>query len=276
MDGSGIQDTNWLARILQAAAFHNETEPSTSSQSMDRQNLKFHSAGRTHVGKVRTCNEDAFVERGAVGLWVVSDGMGGLRSGDVASGMIVEALKNVQPTNGAVLSDGKVRETIGRVNEELLRRGMEQSGRGTMGATVTVLLANGNNFTCLWAGDSRAYRLRNGKLEQLTRDHRYIQELLDAGVISELEARQHPKRHVITRAIGVEPTVKLDKVDGVIEPGDIFLLSTDGVTAVCDDEDLTQMIGSAESLEAACDEIVNVCLAGGAPDNLTLILIAVS
>lgn len=240
---------------------------------MDSPILKFHSAGRTNVGKVRTCNEDAFIERGAVGLWAVSDGMGGLRSGDVASGLIVDALQTVQPANGTALSHGKIRETIGRVNEELLRRGAEKTGRGTMGATVTVLLVEGNKFVCLWAGDSRLYRLRNGELKQLTRDHRYIQELLDAGAITELEARQHPKRHVITRAIGVEPTVKLDASEGTIEPGDLYMLSTDGVTAVCDDEDLTQMLTSATSLDDACDEIVSVCLEGGAPDNLTLVLV---
>jgi serine/threonine-protein phosphatase Stp1 len=243
---------------------------------MDVQDLKFHSAGRTHVGKVRTCNEDAFIDRGSVGLWAVSDGMGGLRSGDVASGMIVSALEKLEPANSGSLSDGRVRETLGRVNEELRKIGAGQEGRGTMGATVTALLVNGNKFNCLWAGDSRAYRLRNGRLEQLTRDHRYVQELLDAGVIGEMAARQHPKRHVITRAIGVEATVKLDSVDGDIRAGDIFMLSTDGVTAVCDDEDLRQMISSSANLDAACDEIVSVCLAGGAPDNLTLVLIAVS
>ena len=202
--------------------------------------------------------------------------MGGLRSGDVASGLIVSALSELQPANGVPVSDGKVREAIGRVNDELLRRGAGKADRGTMGTTVTVFFVNGENFHCLWAGDSRLYRLRQGELKQLTRDHRYIQELLDAGVIGEMEARQHPKRHVITRAVGVERTVRLDATDGTIERGDIYLLATDGVTSICDDDELTEIITAARDLDSACERIVELCLEQGAPDNLTLVLVSVS
>jgi len=202
--------------------------------------------------------------------------MGGLRSGDVASGLIVTAFSELQSANGTSVSDGKVREAVGRVNDELIRRAAAQSDRGTMGTTVTAFFVDGDKFRCLWAGDSRLYRLRKGAITQLTRDHRYIQELLDVGVITEMEAKQHPKRHVITRAIGVDSTVRLDAVDGTIEPGDIYILTTDGVTGISDDDDLTEMVTSASSLESACDTIVAHCLENGAPDNLTMILISVS
>jgi serine/threonine protein phosphatase PrpC len=222
---------------------------------------------------VRSCNEDAFVVRDATRLWAVSDGMGGLHSGDVASGLVVSALGELQPANGKGLSEFLLRQSLHRANEELFRRGASQAERGPMGATVTVITSNGQDFFCLWAGDSRLYRLRTGKLTQLTRDHRYIQELLDAGVIREAEARQHPKRHVITRAIGVEKDLKLDIVSGTLEKGDVFMLATDGVTSVCTDEELADIIGASPTLDSAAEAVVERCLSEGAPDNLTIVLV---
>src|SRR5262249_4807337 len=117
--------------------------------------------------------------------------------------------------------------------EDLFHRGAAKSRNNTMGATVTVLGVENNGYFCVWAGDSRLYRFHDGALVQVTRDHRYIQELLDSGVLSELEAEYHPRRSVITRAVGVDAALKLDSREGPIAAGDIFLLATDGVTGVC-------------------------------------------
>ncbi len=141
-----------------------------------------------------------------------------------------------------------------------------------MGATVTVLGSDGKNFFCLWAGDSRLYLLRNGKLTQLTRDHRFIQDLLDSGRITEAEARKHPRRNVITRAVGVAKELELEGCDGKIEPNDTFLLVTDGVTGACTDEEIMTAI-AGKPFDDAADELVRRCLDHGAPDNLTLLLI---
>ena len=230
--------------------------------------MTFHSVSRTHTGLVRSHNEDALVERSDVGLWAVSDGMGGHAAGDVASGLVVTALRGLPKERISPLG---ISQALEGVNDDLLARTAGAQDR-TMGATVTVLCSDGVNFFCLWAGDSRLYRLSKGKLVQLTRDHRFVQDLLDSGRITEDEARTHPRRNVITRAVGVAKELELDGCDGKIEPGDVFVLVTDGVTGACtDDEILTALSG--KSFDAAADDIVRRCLDHGAPDNLTLLLI---
>lgn len=231
--------------------------------------MKFRSVSRTHTGLVRSHNEDALVERSDIGLWAVSDGMGGHAAGDVASGLVVAAIRQLSRDQ---LSPDGLRQTLEAVNDDLLARSSAGGQDRTMGATVTVLGSDGKNFFCLWAGDSRLYLLRNGKLSQLTRDHRFIQDLLDTGRITEAEARKHPRRNVITRAVGVAKELELDGCDGKIEPNDTFLLVTDGVTGACTDEEIVAAI-SGKTFDDAADELVRRCLDHGAPDNLTLLLI---
>ena len=142
-----------------------------------------------------------------------------------------------------------------------------------MGATVTVFGVEAKNYFCLWAGDSRLYLFRGGRLTQLTRDHRYVQALIDSGLLNEQEAENHPRRSVITRAVGVEPELKLDQCEGLIETGDVFLLVTDGVSGVCKDEEIADVLCRYD-MEEAADMIVERCLQHGAPDNLSLVLVA--
>ena len=231
--------------------------------------MNFRSVSRTHTGLVRSHNEDALVERSDVGLWAVSDGMGGHAAGDVASGLVVAAMRQLARDR---VSPGGIREALEAVNDDLLARSSAGGQDRTMGATVTVLGSDGMNFFCLWAGDSRLYLLRNGKLTQLTRDHRFIQDLLDSGRITEAEARKHPRRNVITRAVGVAKELELDGCDGKVEADDTFLLVTDGVTGACTDEEIVTSI-SGKPFEDAADDLVRRCLDHGAPDNLTLLLI---
>src|SRR5262245_20765677 len=230
--------------------------------------MTFRSVSRTHTGLVRSHNEDALVERTEVGLWAVSDGMGGHAAGDVGSGIVVTALGELPKDRISPLG---ISQTLDAVNSDLLARTSGAQDR-TMGATVTVLCSDGVNFFCLWAGDSRLYCLRKGKLTQLTRDHRFVQDLIDSGRITEDEARTHPRRNVITRAVGVAKELELDGCDGKIEPGDVFVLVTDGVTGACTDDEIKTAL-KAKSFDAAADDIVRRCLDHGAPDNLTLLLI---
>ncbi len=232
---------------------------------------EFLSVGRTHAGTVRAHNEDSLIERGDAGLWAVSDGMGGHMAGDVASAVVIQWLGRAQRQNGTPFID-VVKDAIASANEELHRKGTSVSTAKTMGATVTVLGAEGSRFFCLWAGDSRLYRLREGTLTRLTRDHRYIQDLLDTGILLESDAETHPKRNVITRAVGIDAEVKLDTCEGEIRSGDVFLLATDGVTGVCKDRELAEILGKA-GLKEAADQIVALCLKRGAPDNLSLVLV---
>ena len=231
----------------------------------------FQSVGRTHPGAVRPHNEDALIERSEIGLWAVSDGMGGHLAGDVASALVIEQLRKVTRQAGGQFIDA-VRGAIGAANRELYEKGSLVSAATTMGATVVALGSEDGRFFCLWAGDSRAYRLRNGEFVRITRDHRYIQDLLDSGVLKESEAETHPRRNVITRAVGIESDVKLDVAEGEVQAGDLFLLASDGVTGVCKDAELAEILKTPD-LNAAADKIVALCLDRGAPDNLSLILV---
>jgi serine/threonine protein phosphatase Stp1 len=231
--------------------------------------MTFRSVSRTHKGLVRSHNEDAFVERSDAGLWAVADGMGGHAAGDVASGLVAAALQQIPNDR---ISPGEIGRSLKTVNADLLARSAAESADRTMGATVTVLGSDGGSFFCVWAGDSRLYRLRNGKLSQLTRDHRFIQDLLDAGRITEDEARKHPRRNVITRAVGVAQDLLLETCEGTFETNDVFLLVTDGVTGACTDQEILTAV-SGKPFDEAADDLVSRCLAHGAPDNLTLLLI---
>jgi serine/threonine protein phosphatase PrpC len=198
--------------------------------------------------------------------------MGGHAAGDVASALIVESMRRLSRPNGEMSFIKSVYDALAGANKELHRLSAGMAPNTTMGATVTVLGTNEGKFFCLWAGDSRLYRFSGGRLTQLTRDHRYVQELMDAGTLDEEEALSHPLRNVITRAVGIDPDLRLDRCEGTILAGDIFLLVTDGVTSVCSNEELAAML-VGQAIENSADAIMNVCLKRGAPDNLSLILI---
>jgi serine/threonine protein phosphatase PrpC len=233
---------------------------------------QFRSAGRTHKGLVRRKNEDAVLALDAVKLWAVCDGLGGHAYGEIASRLIVEMLalnSNHEPTQSRQTEIGKV---LRDANLELCRRNA-LTPRDAMGSTVAALAVDGDRFFCWWAGDSRVYRLGSNNLTRLTHDHRYVQLLLDAGELSEAEAASHPQRNVVTRAMGIEPDLTIDRFEGTVESGDTFVLITDGISACLSDDEIAQM-SRASDLERAADEIVNLCLERGAPDNLSLVLVS--
>ena len=160
---------------------------------------RFLSWATTHVGTVRSHNEDALVDRPDLGLWAVADGAGGHARGDVASRMIVEALEAIPPDLSAADVLSEVRRRVTEAHDTL--RGDPDAGEHDISAsTVVVMIARGDHYACLWAGDSRAYLLRDGQMSQITRDHSLVQEMVDAGVITADEAETHPSANVITRA----------------------------------------------------------------------------
>lgn len=231
--------------------------------------LKFLSVARSHIGHVRTLNEDAYLNRPDAGLWAVADGMGGHARGDVASARVVDALGAINAFGSAYAFRDSVNRAVGEVSAALFA----ESGDDAMGSTVVALLAHRGHFACLWAGDSRAYLYRNGVLRRLTRDHSMVQEMVDAGALSPAEAAVHPKANIITRAVGVQPRISLDAECGAILPGDRFLLCSDGLSGAVGDRTLSEIVRRAP-LEWAAQSLVDHALAAGGRDNVTVVLIA--
>ena len=237
--------------------------------------LIFESAARTHVGLVRKLNEDNYCDRLDVGLWAVADGMGGHQAGEVASGLIVEGLAQVDDVSSGYAFLDDVRGSIQRVNRTLIAKAAVMAPGSLIGSTVVVLLAFAGHYACLWAGDSRGYLLRDGRFEQITRDHSRIQELIDSGSLSRTEARSYARSNVITRAVGVTDRLALDMHQGPLEPGDLFLLCSDGLTGMLDDREIADIL-LEPSLDAAADTLVARTLQRGAKDNVTVVLVRCS
>ena len=234
--------------------------------------MRFDVVSRTHVGLKRKINEDNLLVRPDMGLFVVADGMGGHQAGEVASGLIVERLGALDPAADRPVD--RTLDVLGKVNRELRARA-RNCGSQLIGSTVVGLLLDGTGFHCLWAGDSRAYRLRGQSFDLLTRDHSLVQELVDAGMLEPEQAHDHPNGNMITRAVGASDELRIDVVEGDLAPGDIVLLASDGVTRVISDTELARALASPAPLAETADGLVWTVLARGAPDNLTLVLLRV-
>ncbi|WP_294279609.1 protein phosphatase 2C domain-containing protein [uncultured Sphingomonas sp.] len=233
--------------------------------------LRLVSTATTHPGLVRRVNEDRHCERPQDGLWVVADGMGGHAHGDWAAHAVVQALEGVElpaDFDAAVqtVADG-VHSANRRIWAEAQRR--EQQ----MGSTVVALLIRDDRFAALWVGDSRAYLLRDAMLVPLTRDHSQVQEMVDRGLIAPEDAAHHPRGHVLARAIGVGARIAVDVVADSVEPGDRFLLCSDGLSGPVVDEELRQSLSRSSPSEAV-EALLAQALARGAPDNVTAIVVA--
>jgi serine/threonine protein phosphatase PrpC len=231
--------------------------------------FKFLSVGLTHVGAVRTLNEDALLNRPDLGLWAVADGMGGHSRGDVASARIVAALNEVDAFGSAYAFRDGVAKALRDVNRHLFSESIEDMS----GATVVTLMAHEGHYACLWAGDSRAYLYRAGALKRLTRDHSLVQDLVDAGAISDAEASGHPKANVITRAVGAHSTLGLSDAFGALQHDDHFLLCSDGLHTAVGDAAIAIAMQRAP-LEATAHALINQALAAGGKDNISVVLIA--
>ena len=233
------------------------------------------SISRTDCGRVRTVNQDAFFASDGAGFWVVSDGMGGHAAGEIASALVVDRLKMIAHSTGQAITKELVKLSIREANRDLREQSAASGLKLAMGATVAVLGTNGSQYFCLWAGDSRIYRLRAHGLTQLTRDHRYVQRLVDTGALRAEAARNHPRRNILTRAVGLEKDIVIDECEGIIASGDVFLVVTDGVTDVCSDDEIATILRCPDFTNAA-DQIVLRCNEKGAPDNLAFVLVRVT
>lgn len=234
--------------------------------------MAFDCVSRTHVGLKRRVNEDALMTRPERGLWAVADGMGGHEAGDVASGKIADALQQLPIVYDIDELIDTAASALKAVNHELIQLARGDGLPRTIGSTVVAVAIAGAEMRCLWAGDSRAYRLRAGRLVQLTQDHSLVQELVNAGMLRPDEAPDHPQANVVTRAVGVSETVRLEIATGDAQAGDLFLLASDGLTRVVPDHDLVEEMATG-TLDAIADRLVELVLQRGAPDNVSLILV---
>jgi len=231
----------------------------------------FQTVSRTHVGLIRTLNEDSHLVRPELGLWAVADGMGGHQAGEVASRAIVEALAELDGFASGFAHLNAVRARLESVNRDLIAHAATLSPGAVIGSTVVALVAHEDHYACVWAGDSRAYLNRGGVLMRVTQDHSLVQELIDAGALDEQEARKRRISNVITRAVGAAPILELSETHGDIRPGDVFLLCSDGLSGLVEDQELGAML-AGEDLDAVADDLLGLSLARGAKDNITLVL----
>jgi protein phosphatase/serine/threonine-protein phosphatase Stp1 len=229
----------------------------------------------THAGTKRKHNEDTWVDRPDLGIWAVADGAGGHQAGEYASGLIAEALDSVPPELSASELLGEVRFRIAATHKALREEAERRGGNTMIASTLVALLARGEHFACLWAGDSRAYMLRDGELRQITRDHSLVQELVDAGSIAPEDAEKHPHANIITRAVGADiEDLVLDKVSGRLQPGDRFLLCSDGVCKTVPFEQLAELLRSDNGVPAP-QSLIAAALALDVTDNVTAVAIEV-
>ncbi len=235
--------------------------------------MRFASWATSHVGTVREMNEDRFLCRPDLGLWIVADGAGGHEAGEFASGLIVSDLNGLPADLSGAQLLSEVRLTIGRTHQAL-RDEAARRGDRMIASTIAVLILRDRYFACLWAGDSRIYRLRDGNLQQLTRDHSVVQELIDEGRLTEEQAKTHPHANIITLAIGADcESVMLDKVIGQIEPQDRYLLCSDGLCKIVSAEEITAILG-APDVSIAPDMLIAAALAHRGDDNVTAVVVA--
>jgi protein phosphatase len=246
-------------------------EVPTPLAGLNEAGFRFSTGAASDVGRVRAENEDSLVVRPDLGVWAVADGMGGYEAGRFASTTVTALIDTVGPAASASDLLARFEERILRANDTLRRFG-DENGIGTFGTTVVALLVAERHFGCLWCGDSRAYLVRGGAIRQVSRDHTEVQELLDSGRITPQEAASW-SRSVITRAIGVVDLPMVDLEQGPVEDGDIFVLCSDGLTGLVGDDEILDAVRSHPPQEA-CDRLVAATLERGAPDNVTVVVVA--
>lgn len=238
--------------------------------------MKLTSAAGTHVGLIRPQNEDSYLC--AEPLFVVADGLGGHAAGEVASALVVERLTNLEIADQTSPEEAgrQLAEAVRDANRQIHQSATEDPEHAGMGTTVTAAVAIGDQLCFAHVGDSRGYLWRSGELQQITEDHTPVQRAVRAGVISAEEALQHPSRHVLAQAVGLDIDVEVDTPVVSLQAGDRVILCTDGLTDPVPDTDMQRLLGGFDSAQATLDGLITAALNGGGPDNVTIVVIDVS
>ena len=246
-------------------------------------------ASATHTGMVRAHNEDSICTDASIGLAVLADGMGGYNAGEVASGIAVALItketrdtvlrippNEIDAETGELMAQRILQTVIAKANASIYQAANSQPQYAGMGTTLVVALLCDNQATVAHIGDSRLYRLRDGALDQITRDHSLLQEQIDSGMISKEMARRSQNKNLVTRAVGIEPEVEADVNTFEVREGDMFLLCSDGLNDMVEDEDIHLTLSSlSANLSLAASQLVQMANDNGGRDNISVILIRV-
>ncbi len=240
--------------------------------------VRYTCAGRTDVGIVRAGNEDAFLMLPDKGIFIVADGMGGHAAGEVASEMAVQLI--ARELDGVVgrpdaEATNMIRLAISEANGAIFERTVTEPEKRGMGTTATALVINGSRYIIGQVGDSRTYLLRGDEFQQVTKDHSYVQEQVDAGYLTPEQARTHPYSNVITRCVGANAEVVPDVYLGAIQTGDVLLLASDGLTGMLDDPDLLSILQASPQPAQGVDALVAEANRRGGLDNITVIVVRI-
>lgn len=225
----------------------------------------------THVGLVRSSNQDNYCCNSAAGVWVVADGMGGHYGGERASAIIVEAIAEISGCGNFDKHLSATYAAITAANKRIFTE--SQAERRQMGSTFVALVLGEGRYAILWAGDSRAYLKRGDTFLRLTRDHSQAEELIEAGLLDRQTAIGHPSSHTLVRAVGVLPDIVIDEVSGTSMENDIFLLCSDGLHNLVSEAEMVKMIDH-EAFAGVSEQLVELSLERGAPDNVTICLVS--
>ena len=241
----------------------------------------------SHPGRVRENNEDSFLIAREMNLFLLSDGMGGLACGEIASRMTVDTILeccrqsagDAAPSSIGMRAGGvghtsqHLAHAVRLANQIVHRTARENAMPQAMGATIVAVHCVDERLTIAHVGDSRAYRLRNGELQQLTQDHSFIAEQLRIGQIHEAEAGSSNLRHMLTRAVGIEPEVEVEITEELLLEGDTLLLCSDGLTRDLSDRQIALVLGDSEDVQQSADQLVNLANEAGGGDNITAIVL---
>lgn len=232
-------------------------------------------AASSDVGLRRKVNEDRYAVSPELGLYLVADGMGGHTAGQVASELAARAaLEAIQAQAGVATSLAeKLRYAVAAANHAIVSLAIERPEYSGMGTTFVSILAGGGRAALAHVGDSRAYLVRGGRIRQLTDDHSIVGELLRRREISENDARAHPHRHVLTRALGVRRTIEADLAELTLAEGDIFVLCSDGLTNLAEDHEIAKVVTDGPSLQESSDRLIDLANGRGGDDNTTVVLV---
>jgi len=242
-------------------------------------------ATATHPGMVRSHNEDSIAADAGIGLAVLADGMGGYNAGEVASGIAVELIRaemKTALTSGASTLNGNgaeslINEQAVRANSAIYQAAQSQPQYSGMGTTLVIALWHDNQMSVGHVGDSRLYRLRGTEFEQVTRDHSLLQEQIDSGMITREQARHSQNKNLVTRAVGIDPQVEAEVHTYAVQPGDIYLLCSDGLSDMVSDEDIQLTLSSLQAnLSLAAQQLVQQANDNGGRDNVSVILVRIA
>jgi protein phosphatase len=236
-------------------------------------------SGKTDIGLKRENNEDAFVISSELDFCLAADGMGGAAAGELASRIFAESTLEIFESNTSRSEEDvlkQVQKAFSFANKKILEHVAQNPDHEGMGCTAELLAFSDQGFILGHIGDSRTYRLRNGQLQQLTHDHTLVQQQVDEGLISSDRVKNHPLRNVILRAVGLNKELALDLIRGKIISGDLYLLCSDGLTGMVQDDQIQEILCSDIDINGKVDKLIETAMAAGGDDNVTVVMSAIT